>query len=131
MLEILNRICEGEAREGDLELLEALAHHIKDTALCGLGQTAPNPVLSTLEYFREEYEAHINEQKCPAGVCKALASSYQIDQAVCVGCGMCVKVCPVDAISGKPKESYDIDAELCISCGACADKCPVDAISQG
>lgn len=131
MLEILNRICEGEAREGDLELLEELAHHIKDTALCGLGQTAPNPVLSTLEFFREEYEAHINEQKCPAGVCKALASSYQIDQAVCVGCGMCVKVCPVDAISGKPKESYDIDAELCISCGACADKCPVDAISQG
>jgi len=131
MLEILNRICEGEAREGDLELLEDLAEHIKDTALCGLGQSAPNPVLSTLKYFRDEYEAHIYDKKCPAGVCRGLASAYVIDEATCVGCGMCAKVCPVEAISGKRKEGYRIDPDVCISCGACADKCPVDAISQG
>ncbi|RCW49258.1 MULTISPECIES: NADH-quinone oxidoreductase subunit NuoF [unclassified Halanaerobium] len=131
MLEILNRICEGEGEEGDIELLEDLGQHIKDTALCGLGQTAPNPVLSTIHYFRNEYEAHIYENKCPAGVCKELAAAYVIDESSCVGCGQCVKVCPVDAISGKPKETYVIDAETCISCGACADRCPVDAISQG
>ncbi|MGM0601854.1 MAG: NADH-quinone oxidoreductase subunit NuoF [Bacillota bacterium] len=131
MLEILNRICEGEGQEGDIELLQDLGQHIKDTALCGLGQSAPNPVLSTIHYFRNEYEAHIHDSKCPAGVCKDLASAYVIDEEVCVGCGQCVKVCPVDAISGKPRETYTIDAEICISCGACADRCPVDAISQG
>ncbi|MDI3547480.1 MAG: formate dehydrogenase ferredoxin subunit [Halanaerobiales bacterium] len=131
MLEILNRICAGEGKEGDIDLLENLAHHIKDTALCGLGQTAPNPVLSTIRYFRDEYEAHVQDKKCPAGVCQGLAAAYVIDEAVCVGCGMCAKNCPVDAISGKPKESYRIDPDLCISCGACAEKCPVDAISQG
>lgn len=131
MLEILNRICTGEGKEGDIDLLENLAHHIKDTALCGLGQTAPNPVLSTIRYFRDEYEAHVQDKKCPAGVCQGLAAAYVIDEAVCVGCGMCAKNCPVDAISGKPKESYRIDPDLCISCGACAEKCPVDAISQG
>lgn len=131
MLEILNRICAGEGKEGDIDLLENLAHHIKDTALCGLGQTAPNPVLSTIRYFRDEYEAHVQDNKCPAGVCQGLAAAYVIDEAVCVGCGMCAKNCPVDAISGKPKESYRIDPDLCISCGACAEKCPVDAISQG
>ncbi|AZO93393.1 NADH-quinone oxidoreductase subunit NuoF [Halocella sp. SP3-1] len=131
MLEILNRICEGEGKEGDIELLLELGEHIKDTALCGLGQTAPNPVLSTIKYFRNEYEAHINDNKCPAGVCQGLAAAYIIDEETCVGCGMCAKVCPVDAISGKPKESYQIDGDICISCGACAQKCPVDAISQG
>lgn len=131
MLEILNRICTGEGKEGDIDLLENLAHHIKDTALCGLGQTAPNPVLSTIRYFRDEYEAHVQDKKCPAGVCQGLAAAYVIDETVCVGCGMCAKNCPVDAISGKPKESYRIDPDLCISCGACAEKCPVDAISQG
>lgn len=131
MLEILNRICAGEGKEGDIDLLENLAHHIKDTALCGLGQTAPNPVLSTIRYFRDEYEAHVQDKKCPAGVCQGLAAAYVIDETVCVGCGMCAKNCPVDAISGKPKESYRIDPDLCISCGACAEKCPVDAISQG
>lgn len=131
MLEILNRICAGEGREGDIQLLEELGHHIKETSLCGLGQSAPNPVLSTLRYFRDEYEAHIMDRKCPAGVCNGLASAYVIDEDKCVGCGMCAKVCPVNAISGKPKESYSIDPDLCISCGACAEKCPVDAIAQG
>lgn len=131
MLEILERICAGEGKEDDLELLEDLGHHIKDTALCQLGGSAPNPVLSTMQYFRNEYEAHIQEKKCPAGVCQDLASAYVLDEDACVGCGMCAKVCPVDAITGKPKESYTIDADACISCGACAEKCPVSAISQG
>lgn len=131
MLEILNRICAGEGKEGDLELLEELGNHIKDTALCQLGGSAPNPVLSMMKYFRDEYEAHINEQKCPAGACQGLAAAYVIDEDTCVGCGMCAKVCPVDAISGKPKQSYHIDPDVCISCGACAQKCPVEAISQG
>ncbi|MFW6386922.1 MAG: NADH-quinone oxidoreductase subunit NuoF [Bacillota bacterium] len=131
MLEILNRICDGEGKESDLLLLEQLGNHIKDTALCALGGSAPNPVLSTLRYFRNEYEAHVNDNKCPAGVCTALASAYVIDEETCVGCGVCAKVCPVDAISGKQKGTFIIDEDVCISCGACAEKCPVDAISQG
>lgn len=131
MLEILNRICDGEGKEGDIELLLELGEQIKDTSLCGLGQTAPNPVLSTVQYFRDEYEAHINDKSCPANVCEGMASAYIIDEDTCVGCGMCTKVCPVDAISGKPKEAYVIDEALCISCGACESKCPVSAISQG
>ncbi|MFW6006605.1 MAG: NADH-quinone oxidoreductase subunit NuoF [Halanaerobiales bacterium] len=131
MLEILNRICAGEGKEGDIELLQDLGKHIKDTALCGLGQSAPNPVLSTINYFENEYKAHIYEEKCPAGVCQGLASAYQINEDICVGCGRCVKACPVDAIKGKVKESYRIDENKCISCGACAEECPVDAISQG
>ena len=131
MLEVLERICDGEGQDGDITLLEELASHIKDTSLCGLGQTAPNPVLSTLKYFRNEYEAHIYDEKCPAGTCSDLAPAYEIIEEDCVGCGQCVKVCPVDAISGTPKESYQIDAETCIACGACTSKCPVDAIVQG
>ena len=130
MLEILNRICDGEGKEGDIELLEELGQHIKDTALCGLGQSAPNPVLSTINYFRNEYEAHIQDDTCPAGVCQALTSAYQINADTCVGCGRCAKVCPVDAIS-KADDSYVIDTDTCISCGACVKECPVDAISQG
>ncbi|HLV09966.1 MAG TPA: NADH-ubiquinone oxidoreductase-F iron-sulfur binding region domain-containing protein, partial [Halanaerobiales bacterium] len=130
MLEILNRICDGEGTEKDLELLEQLGNHIRDTALCALGGSAPNPVLSTLHYFRDEYEAHVIDKKCPAGVCAGMVSAYVIDPDPCVGCGACARVCPVDAITGKPKEVYKIDAELCISCGTCADKCPVDAIAQ-
>ena len=129
MLEILNRLCEGKGREGDIKLLEELANHIKDTALCGLGQSAPNPVLSTLQYFRDEYEAHIYDKKCPAGVCPGMASAYVIDEDSCVSCGMCAKECPVDAIS-EAEDSYIIDEDKCISCGACESKCPVDAISQ-
>jgi NADP-reducing hydrogenase subunit HndC len=131
MLEILNRLCDGEGREGDIQLLEELGNHIKDTALCQLGKSAPNPVLSTLQYFREEYEAHIYDGKCPAGACEGMASAFVIDQESCVGCGMCAKVCPVDAIRGKPKEKYQIDEKKCISCGACESECPVYAISQG
>lgn len=131
MLEILNRICEGEGKEGDIKILKELGEHISETALCGLGQTAPNPVLSTIKYFRNEYEAHIYDNKCPAGVCQKLASAYTINEETCVGCGQCVKVCPVDAITKGDGNYYVIDGDICISCGACEKKCPVDAISQG
>jgi len=131
MLEILNRLCEGDGQEGDIQLLEELASHIKETSLCGLGQSAPNPVLSTLHYFRDEYESHIHDKHCPAGVCSGMASAYVIDEDTCIGCGMCAKECPVDAISGEAKEVYEIDPDECISCGACEEVCPVDAISQG
>lgn len=131
MLEILNRITSGEGKAGDIELLEELGHHIKSTSLCGLGQSAPNPVLSTIRYFRDEYEAHIHDDNCPAGVCKELSSAYVIDEEACIGCGKCAKVCPVDAISGEIKSAFVIDADICIACGACEPECPVDAISQG
>jgi NADP-reducing hydrogenase subunit HndC len=131
MLEILNRITSGEGKDGDIELLEELGHHIKSTSLCGLGQSAPNPVLSTIRYFRNEYEAHIHDDNCPAGVCKELSSAYVIDEEACIGCGKCAKVCPVDAISGEIKSAFVIDADICIACGACEPECPVDAISQG
>ncbi len=131
MLEILNRITSGDGKDGDIELLEELGHHIKSTSLCGLGQSAPNPVLSTIRYFRDEYEAHIHDDNCPAGVCKELSSAYVIDEEACIGCGKCAKVCPVDAISGEIKSAFVIDADICIACGACEPECPVDAISQG
>ncbi|MFY9496529.1 MAG: NADH-quinone oxidoreductase subunit NuoF [Halanaerobiales bacterium] len=131
MLEILDRICAGEGREGDLELLEELGQHIKETSLCQLGGSAPNPVLSTLKYFRAEYEAHIMDKRCPANVCEGMKSAYVIDQSVCIGCTLCTRVCPVDAISGERKKPHYIDPDVCIACGACAEKCPVAAISQG
>ena len=129
MLEILTRITEGNGREGDIELLESLAKNIKTTALCGLGQTAPNPVLSTLRYFRQEYEAHIKEHKCPAGACAHLLS-YSITEK-CKGCGLCKKVCPSEAISGDNKLLHKIDQAKCIKCGACQPKCPFKAINRG
>lgn len=129
MLEILERITEGEGREGDIELLESMAKSIKASALCGLGQTAPNPVLSTLKYFRHEYEAHIKEKRCPAGACTAL-TGYNISE-ICKGCGLCKKVCPAEAISGDVKAQHQIDPEKCIKCGACMAKCPFKAIKKG
>lgn len=127
MLEILERITGGEGREGDIEALERLAHNIKQTSLCGLGQSAPNPVLSTLEHFRGEYEAHIGEKRCPAGVCQALVS-FLIVADKCRGCGLCARVCPTAAITGKPREAYIIDRKDCVKCGACMDKCPFGAV---
>lgn len=127
MLEILNRITEGKGEEGDIEKLETLARNIKNTALCGLGQTAPNPVLSTLHYFRDEYEAHIKEKRCPAGVCQSLLN-YTIIEEKCKACGICAKNCPTNCISGKPKTPYVIDQENCVKCGTCMTKCPFKAI---
>lgn len=129
MLEILERITQGEGREEDLDLLEQLGETIKATSLCGLGQTAPNPVLSTLRYFRHEYEAHIRDKKCPAGACSALLQ-HRIIPDLCRGCTRCAKVCPVGAISGKVKQVHKIDSSACINCGACLEACPFDAIER-
>ena len=129
MLEILTRITEGLGRPGDIALLESMAKNIKTTALCGLGQTAPNPVLSTLRYFRDEYEAHIHDKRCPAGACTSLLQ-YMITDT-CKGCGLCKKVCPVEAISGEVKAQHEIDLSKCIKCGACIAKCPFKSIIKG
>jgi NADH-quinone oxidoreductase subunit F/NADP-reducing hydrogenase subunit HndC len=126
MLEILERITEGKATMADLDKLQRLGNSIKKGSLCGLGQTAPNPVLSTLRYFHDEYVAHIEDKECPAGVCSALTKYFITDK--CIGCTRCVKVCPTNAISGKVKEMHYIDQEKCIKCGACKETCPVDAI---
>jgi len=127
MLEILARITEGEGREGDIELLEELAHNIKDGSLCGLGQTAPNPVLTTIKYFRDEYEAHIRDKKCPALSCKKLLT-YHVDQEKCTGCMSCTKGCPVDAIEGGKREPHFILQDVCIQCGICYTRCKFAAI---
>ena len=129
MLEILERITKGQGTLEDLDKLEALAESIKSAALCGLGQTAPNPVLSTLRYFRDEYIAHVVDKTCPAGVCKDLLS-YKIDEGKCKGCGICAKNCPVGAISGQIKSPYHIDPAVCVKCGVCMSKCPFKAISN-
>ncbi|MDR0858345.1 MAG: NADH-quinone oxidoreductase subunit NuoF [Oscillospiraceae bacterium] len=129
MLDILENIVAGEGKDGDIELLLELADTITATALCGLGKTAPQPVISTIRYFRAEYEAHINEKRCPAGVCTKLRA-IAIDPEKCKGCSKCSKVCPVGAISGKVKETFAIDPEKCIKCGACAETCPFGAIDS-
>ena len=129
MLDILNRICDGKGEDGDIERLEELAANIKATALCGLGQTAPNPVLSTIKQFRAEYEAHIYEKRCPAGVCTKLLS-YTIDADKCKGCTLCSRVCPANAITGTVKNPHVIDQAKCLKCGACMEKCKFGAISR-
>lgn len=127
MLEILTRITEGNGQPGDIELLEELCYGIKDGALCGLGQTAPNPVLTTIKYFRDEYEAHINEKKCPSGECSALIE-YSIDKDKCKGCTLCARNCPVSAISGEVKSAHTIDVSKCIKCGKCIATCHFGAV---
>lgn len=127
MLEVLTRITEGEGREGDIELLEELCYSIKDGALCGLGQTAPNPVLTTIKYFRDEFRAHIGEKKCPAHECTSLVT-YEINPEKCIGCTKCAKNCPVSAITGAVKSAHTIDTSICIKCGKCAENCRFGAV---
>ncbi len=129
MLEILLRITKGEGVEGDIEKLLRLADTIKKTSLCGLGQAAPNPVISTIKHFRAEYEAHIREKRCPAGVCAGLLT-YSIEAEKCIGCGACKRKCPVSCISGKPKELHIIDSARCVKCGQCVEACKFDAVTR-
>ena len=127
MLEILTRIKAGRGEEGDIDKLVQLGETIKDSSLCGLGQTAPNPVLTTIRYFRDEYEAHIREKRCPGGVCRELIE-YYIDADKCTGCGVCKKKCPQDAITGEKRKPHVIDTDKCIECGICRDACKFDAV---
>ena len=127
MLDVLTDICEGRGKEGDIELLEEMGSMIQKFSLCGLGTSAPNPVLTTILYFRDEYEAHIQDKKCPAGVCKPLFH-YEVDGKACTGCHVCALKCPQEAITGKKKEVHTLDQEKCIKCGICYDACKFDAI---
>jgi len=127
LLEILDKIIAGNGELTDIDKLQELCDYIKSASLCGLGQTAPNPVLSTLRYFRDEYIAHITDKRCPSGVCKNLLR-YIIIEDKCKGCSACARVCPVDAITGEIKKIYKIDPVKCIKCGACMEKCKFGAI---
>ena len=130
LLELLEKITSGNGTMRDLERIEELAQFIKENSLCGLGQTAPNPVLSTLKYFREEYLAHIQDKRCPAGVCKALLT-YKIDETKCRGCTLCARACPAGAINGSVRNPHNIDTLKCVKCGACMETCRFGAISKG
>ncbi|RJQ65840.1 MAG: 4Fe-4S dicluster domain-containing protein [Desulfobacteraceae bacterium] len=127
MLDILNNICQGNGKESDIALLEELAGMVKDASLCGLGTSAPNPVLTTISYFRDEYEAHIRDKKCPAGVCKALFH-YEIDPQACNGCRLCFLKCPQQAVAGEKKQPHEVNQEKCIKCGICYEACKFDAV---
>jgi ferredoxin len=128
MRDILEDICAGKGQEGDTDLLETMSRAIIDGSLCALGGSAPNPVLSTIRYFRDEYDAHIREKRCPAGVCKGLIH-YSVNAEKCTGCGMCAKVCPVGAARGEKKQPHTIDDATCTRCGACMESCKFDAIN--
>jgi ferredoxin len=128
MMEMLENITAGNGQEGDIDRLAGMAELIKQTSLCGLGQTAPNPVLSTIRYFREEYEAHIWAKKCPAKVCKPLIT-FTVAEDVCTGCQLCRLKCPAEAIEGAKKKAHRILQEKCIKCGTCFDSCKFDAVS--
>ncbi|MCX5836121.1 MAG: 4Fe-4S binding protein, partial [Deltaproteobacteria bacterium] len=127
MNEILQDICDGKGKAGDIELLESMSQGLVDGALCALGSTAANPILSTLKYFRKEYVAHVRDKKCPAGVCKALIR-FSISKEKCTGCGVCLKKCPTECISGEKKKVHVIDKTKCIKCGVCKESCKFDAI---
>jgi ferredoxin len=127
MLRILTLITEGKARPEDLDLLERLARTVKSASLCGLGGSAPNPVLTAIRYFRDEFEAHIRDKKCPAGVCRELIT-FRIDEKACPGCAICPTVCAVGAVTGERKKPHVIDIEKCTRCGACRQVCPTDAV---
>ena len=129
LLELLTKVTDGTATMDDLDEMEKLCYYIKDNALCGLGQTAPNPVLSTLKYFRHEYEEHILEKKCSAGVCKHLLH-FEIDKEKCIGCTLCARGCPAGCISGTVREAHRIDTTKCLKCGVCMEKCKFGAISR-
>lgn len=129
MYSILNDITEGRGKEEDLSLLEELGDVVKDASMCGLGQTASNPLLTTLRYFKNEYLAHIKEKRCPAGVCKALIR-FEIVAEKCTGCTLCRKNCPAEAITGEPKKIHSIIEEKCIKCGICYDVCKFDAVEK-
>jgi len=128
MLRLLTQICEGKGKAGNLALLEELAKSVKASSLCGLGGSAPNPVLTALRYFRHEFEAHILDKRCAAGVCRNLVT-LRVDEKACVGCARCTEVCAVRAITGERKSPHRIDANLCTRCGACRQICPSDAIT--
>ena len=130
MMELLEKITDGKGTLEDIDRLEELAYYIKENSLCGLGQTAPNPVLATLKFFRDEYVAHVVDKRCPAGVCKKLLN-FSIDPEKCKGCTLCARKCPVGAISGTVKNPHTIDTTKCIKCGACMDNCKFGAISKG